>query len=311
MHLIVPFAVPLPDAAGAAAKGLQRPWLQALLNELPVCARELDDAWSLSPPHERAFARAVGWVGRDGAWPFAAHEAAALGIDTGSAAWARFTPAHWHLGTEQVSLTHPAALALDDAGARSLFASVQPFMAEAGWQLAWGRADAWFARHESLADVPTASLDRVIGRNVDAWLGQHPAARRLRGLQAELQMLLHAHPLNAERQARGLLPVNSLWISGCGVRQAVRAGAEPVFDRSLCEPALAGDWAAWCKAWEVLDADALAALHGRLLAGEAVSLTLAGERGSLTLAGVRRGAWQRQARRLWPQARPDALLQGL
>jgi hypothetical protein len=293
MHLIVPFAAPLPDAGRAAARSLQRPVLAALREHLPETGRDEGDEWSLSPPHERAWARAAGWVGPDGALPFAAHEAARCGIDTGDLAWALLTPVHWHLGTEQVSLVDPAALALDESTSRALCEAVRPLFTGDGWLLAWARPDAWFAAHESLATLPTASLDRVIGRNVDAWLGSDAAARRLRRLQAEVQMLLHGHPLNAEREQRGLLPVNSVWVSGCGPRQPVHDAAGVVVDAGLRAPALAGDWAAWCKAWDVLEAGALSRLLARVQRGEPATLTLCGERGSVTLGGTPATAWQR------------------
>jgi hypothetical protein len=315
MHLIVPFAAPLPEAGREAARSLdlgrQRPVLTALFEALPVLAQDAGaDEWSLSPPHERAFAHAAGWTGADGTWPFAAHEAAALGIATGTQAWARFTPTHWHLGTEQVSLMDPAALSLDEATARTLFEAVHELLAGDGWQLAWGAPTAWFAAHESLAGLPTASLDRVIGRNVDAWLGSDKAARRLRRLQAELQMLLHSHPANAEREACGLLPANSVWISGCGVHQPLGQGAAEL-DTRLRSPALAGDWAAWCKAWDTLEAGPLAALQARVQRGEPVTLTLAGERGSLTLGGPPRSALQRLWQRVAARERLPALLEAL
>jgi hypothetical protein len=41
-------------------------------------------------------------------------QAQADGVDTGDLAWGLLTPAHWHLGTEQVSLIDPLQLALDE-----------------------------------------------------------------------------------------------------------------------------------------------------------------------------------------------------
>lgn len=312
MHLIVPFAVPLAEAGRVAARTLRRPVLEALRERLAEQQRDDGDEWSLSTPHERAFARAVGWTGADGALPFAAHAAAAAGIDTGDLAWGRLTPTHWHLGTEQVSLLDPAQLALDEPTSQALLEAVRPLFTGDGWLLVHGgpaQADAWFAAHESLAELPTASLDRVIGRNVDAWLGSDVAARRLRRLQAEVQMLLHAHPLNAERESRGLRTVNSLWISGCGVRQPV-TGPEPVLEPRLRAPALAGDWAAWCKAWDTLEAGPLRELLARADAGGEVQLTLCGERGSVTLGGPPATAWQRWWQR-WGHAPLADWLEGL
>lgn len=293
MHLIVPFAAPGPEEGRAAARTLQRPVLEALRDRLPESGRDEGDEWSLSPPHERAYARAAGWHGGDGALPFAAQQAAAAGIDTGDLAWALLAPVHWHLGTEQVSLMDPAQLDLDEPTSRALFHAVAPLFQGDGWLLAWGHAGAWFAAHESLAELPTASLDRVVGRNVDAWLGSDPAARRLRRLQAEVQMLLHGHAVNAGREARGLLPVNSVWISGCGPHQPVAAATPIVLDQRLRAPALAGDWAAWCKAWDTLEAGPLSDALARVDRGGDVQITLCGERGSVTLGGAPRAAWQR------------------
>ena len=89
-----------------------------------------------------------------------------------------------------------------------------------GYTLAWGAALRWYVAHESLQGLATASLDRVIGRNIDAWLPRQPEAKRLRRLQNEVQMLLHRHPVNEAREAAGALPVNSFWLSGCGAWQA-------------------------------------------------------------------------------------------
>ena len=127
-----------------------------------------------------------------------------------------------------------------------------------GFALAWGAPQRWYAAHESLVDLPCASLDRVIGRNVDRWLPEGRQARLVRRLQNEVQMLLYAHA--RQRCARGAaarLPVNSFWLSGCGRRQDSE-GDEPQVDTRLRAPLLAEDWAAWAEAWRALDADALA-----------------------------------------------------
>ena len=90
-------------------------------------------------------------------------------------------------------------------------------------------------------------------------------------------MLLYQHPANEAREAEGLPAVNSIWLSGCGVRQVERQ-PEPVVADTLRAPALLGDWAAWAAAWQALDAGPLRDLLARAQRGEAVQLTLAGER---------------------------------
>lgn len=310
MHLIVPFAAPLSDAGRAAARSLQLPNLVRLLGLLDPQARDEGDEWSLSPPHERALARSLGLAGADGAIPWAARQARADGVDVGDLAWGQVTPVHWHLGTEQVSLVDPATLMLDEATSRDLLDAVRELFAGDGFVLAWGSPSRWYAAHESLAELPTASLDRVVGRNVDAWLGSDPAARRLRRLQAEVQMLLHTHPLNAAREARGLLPVNSFWVSGCGAYQPEQPAPGLVLDDRLRAPALAEDWAAWVKAWETLDAAALAACVAALDQGQPVQLTVCGERAGATLVAQRASLWRRLRTR-WQAPAWPALLESL
>ncbi|MCY7314144.1 MAG: hypothetical protein LH480_00525 [Rubrivivax sp.] len=299
MHLLIPFATPLSEAGRAVMATLQLPHLQALASVLAVQTRDDGDEWSLSPPHERALARALGWRGTDGLLPWAAHAAAADGIELGGQAWALLSPVHWHLGTDQVSLVDPAQLQIDDATSRSFFGAVQHLFTSEGYGLAYGSASRWYIAHSSLATLPTASLDRVIGRNVDRWLGHEPGARRLRRLQGEVQMLLYTHPLNDQRIAHGLLPVNSFWLSGCGALQP-QTGAMPTVDERLRAPALADDWASWAKAWQTLDEGPLALLNTRARAGQAVQLTLCGERAAATLGVQPRGLLQRLRTRLLP-----------
>jgi hypothetical protein len=336
MHLVIPFAAPLSAEGQHALKATPLPHLQRRLRKMtrsavasrvaphghPSSVRpelvegqlrrtqarlrqaqpERDslegDELSFSAPHEQVLAQALGWTGADGRWPWAARQLAALGHAPGSQAWGLLTPAHWHLGTEQVSLTDPAALMLDEATSRALLDAVAPLFSSEGFTVVWGAPLAWFIAHESLADVPCASLDRVIGRNVDRWLPPAKEARLLRRLQNEVQMLLYTHPINSEREARGLLPVNSFWLSGCGVRQP-DAGTAPRVDERLRSPALAGDWAAWSKAWSVID-DGLAALPIE-------RLTLCGERSALSWQAAPRPWWQ-QLSTLWPTPAPALLM---
>lgn len=309
MHLLVPFAAPLSESGRGAARGLALPKLQALLGRMELLGRDEGDEWSLSAPHERALARALGWAGSDGALPWAARAAASDGMAVGEQAWGQLTPVHWHLGTEQISLVDPAGLMLDDKTSRGLFDDVRELFVSEGYAAVYGHAERWYIAHESLATLPTASLDRVIGRNVDRWLGSDPAARRIRRLQSEVQMQLYTHPLNEERLARGLLAVNSFWLSGCGVAQA-EARHDAQVDERLRAPALAEDWAAWCKAWETLDAGPLAELLSAVQNGQPARLTLCGEKASATWVAREQGFFDRLRGR-WSRVDWQAALESL
>jgi hypothetical protein len=314
--LILPFAgLPLTDDGHAPPIALPLlPNLAALLARLVPTGRDDADAYRLSPPHERALALALGLSGVDGGLPWAAHAAAIDGIDTGDRPWGLLSPVNWQVGRESLTMGDPAALGLDNARARAFFDVLQPLLANAGWPLVWGAPTRWYVTHESLAALPTASLDRVIGRNPDVWLPDSPAAKPFKRLASEVQMLLYTHPLNAAREVCGELPLNSVWLSGCGRRQPPRADAAVSVDERLRAPALAGDWPAWCAAWQSLDAGPLAALRAAAERGEPVALTLCGERSAAHFATRTAPAplWQRvRARFAPPRVDIGALLASL
>lgn len=356
--VIVPFAGVLSEAGQAALRELRLPRLQSLLAACPVppCpprATPPDDGTpdpapelTLSAPHERALAASLGLEACDGQVPVAALLARAAGWPDHGRAWGRLTLAHWQLGTEQISMIDPAMLGLDAPTSDALLEAVRPLLehddanaggsvpASGGFELRAFAPGCWLLAHPALDGLACASLDRVVGRNVDLWLGAGPGLRRVRRLQNEVQMLLHRHPVNEAREARGELPVNSFWLDGCGrlpasVDMAVACVAAPgaagvladsgpgaraqrsvTVDDSLRGPALAEDWHAWSRAFGRLDDGLFAHCLERAQTGAAIELTLCGERHALTLRPGRPGWWQR----LRAIARPadlQALLQAL
>ncbi len=285
MHLLIPFASALSEAGVDTLRHLELPNLVRLLPLLAEGPRLGVDEASLTPPHERALAEALGWRAEDGCLPWAARLAAADGVAVGDAAWGLLTPTHWSAGRDQITLADPSALALGDDESRAFLEAVRELFESEGFIIAWGAATRWYASHAQFDGLPCASLDRVIGRDVDPWLPVHAQGRLVRRLQNEVQMLLHEHPLNEARESRGRLPVNSVWISGTGPTQPLRDPRPQVDDR-LVAPALVGDWPAWADAWAQLDAE--------LAAQPWTVLTLCGERGAIT--------WRREAAAPWWKA---------
>jgi hypothetical protein len=322
MHLLIPFASALSEPAAEVLRDLSLPTLAGLLQRLPADEADEGDEYTLSPPHERALARGWGWPLVDGGLPFAAQAAAADGIDVGDRAWGLLTPAHWDVGRDHVTLSDPQALELDATESRALFDAVRELFESEGIALAWGAPSRWYTSHDSLADYRSASLDRVVGRNVDLWLrgavptgasaGHSPTAptRLLRRLQSEVQLLLYPHPINEGREARGEMTVNSFWLSGCGRHRAANVAAVQV-DRSLRGPLLQQDWAAWAEAWRALDAGALSTLLAGLeQGGGEVTLTLCGERHARRFRHEPQPLLKRLRRR-WSAPAPAAVLEAL
>jgi hypothetical protein len=264
---------------------------------LSVCGRLEGDEYALSMPHERVLGEVLGWGSAgapqaDGLLPWSAWWAAQDGVALDSSrAWGLLSPGHWLMGREQLTLLDPASLGLDEAGSRALFAAVAPLFEDDGWTLVWGAPLRWYAAHPTLTQLPTASLDRVIGRNPDVWLTAHPQARTLRRLQSEVQMLLYQHPANDAREAAGLLTVNSFWLSGCGQPPTGQTALpqSPVWPAgitlvdTLRAPLLADDMPAWLQAWQAADEAVFKPALMRLDAGQDLRLTLCGERTALTL----------------------------
>lgn len=306
MHLLIPFAAPLSEAGQQALVQLKLPVLAALLSRLQPSARDEGDEYQLSTPQERVLARALGWEGADGALPWAARSAAADGLDPGDLAWGLLSPVHWRTGPEHLTMDDPDALALDAATSRAYLDAVHPLFESEGWLCTWGAPTRWYVAHPSLTDLPAASLDRVIGRNPDLWMPEHPAARLVKRLQAELQMLLYTHPLNDAREAAGDAPLNSVWLSGCGLHQPERGPAPTVLD-TLRTPSLREDWPAWDTAWRALDAGPLRTALAAAERGEPVELTLCGERHAQTWTTQPR-SWRAVLAGLWRRTDVPAVL---
>jgi hypothetical protein len=210
---------------------------------------------------------------QDGLIPWAALQAKASG------SWGFITPCHWQIATNHITMSGQTLPDFSGAESRALMAAMQPYFEEDGIELRYEHPMLWLAQGEIFDGLATASLDRVAGRNVEHWMPRSAQAAPLRRLQNEMQMLLYTHPVNDARAARGVLPVNSFWLSGTGRLTTVRnpAATDAKVIDSLRAPALTEDWPAWSQAWQTLDATECAALVQAVNQGQDIQLTLCGE----------------------------------
>ncbi len=308
--LLIPHAASDDPGCRAALRTLQVPALTALLAQLapgPV-QRLPDDAFDT--PAERALAEALALPGADGRWPWAARTAAQAGLAPADHAWALLTPCHFEVGMNAVRLDDPSALHLADGEADALLASMAPYLAEDGIVCERWLDGRWLAHGEPFRGQATASPERVLAEeSLKDWL---PASAPLRRLQNEMEMLLYTHATNEAREAARRMPVNALWISGCGSWPATPPAAtlSPQVVTALTAPALRGDWAAWAQAWTQVDADHCAPLLAQLRAGRPVALTLCGRRSLLRLDSRPLSAWKQLTAR-WRRSDPATLLEAL
>ena len=304
MHVLIPYALTDYPSATDLLRQLQLPQLQSLLHRLsPEPPHTLPEDSPISA-HEHLQAQALGLDPLAPAW--AALRAHALGLDGAAGdAWALLTPSHWELGQARVSLRDPLALDLREDESRALLAAMQPYFAEDGITLHFDAPLRWLARGEPLRGLVAAAPERVIGRDVAPWL---PASRLLRRLQNEMQMLLYTHAVTEARAARGALAVNAFWLSGGGALAAppLPRQALQVHD-ALVQPAVRGDWAAWARAWQALDAQ-LAPLHAALDAGQPGTLILCSELATRRYTSAPRSLARRLLGRLRPARLSDILV---
>jgi hypothetical protein len=77
------------------------------------------------------------------------------------------------------------------------------------------------------ADVRTTDPARLLGADIAPGLARGGNAGELRRLAAEIEMWLHAEPLNLARAGRGARPISALWLWGGGAAPAIEAPSPP------------------------------------------------------------------------------------
>ena len=157
-------------------------------------------------------------------------------------------PVHLAMAHEHLLLSSPAHLQLQDDEVRALLAALNELLARQedlpGLHLEAPHPQRWYLHLPAAPHVQFTALDAVIGRNITGFLPHGEEAARYNRLGNELQMCLHAHPVNQARRARGALAVNSLWFWGtaqgtppAAQPPAPRVLAEEPFARGLCRAA--------------------------------------------------------------------------
>lgn len=313
VHLLIPFAACSADGCRERVATLRLPHLERLLAAMALAQEEAGDEHALSMPHERVLARECRLQAPDGLLPFAAWELEQAGTDPAGQAWAWVTPCHWRVGADHVFMHHPQELALDAQESQALLAALQPYFEQDGLRLSYEAPTRWLACGPLFAQVPCASLDRVVGRVIDGWMPRGAAGKPLRRLQQEMQMLLYTHPVNEERSRGGQLPVNSFWVSGNGALPPGHAPGPPPALRIthyLRDAALRQDWAAWAAGWQQIDESEGARLQQAVDQGRPVAVSLCGERQARTWRSTG-GRWSRRLAAAFSRRRAAHWLAGL
>ena len=210
MHceLIVPALLPANQDAAAALAELRLPGLEMLLAR---SRRTADESISLEAWLMEAFGAEP-----DAEVPAGALTLVGLGGQPADATWMRADPAHLRLNRDQLVLVPAAAFGLKAPEADAFAATLNAHFAG---QLVFHplMPDRWCVRIEdSVGEVRTKTPVEVAGRDINRNLPAGEGSIRWHQALNEIQMVLHEHPVNEAREARGEPAVNSVWLWGAG-----------------------------------------------------------------------------------------------
>lgn len=163
---------------------------------------------------------AVAWlcrvfgVARQQDLPIAPFAAKSDGLAVGSAYWLRATPVNLQVARDSIVLAEDK-LNLSAEESQALVASLAQHFDDMSFFAP--HPQRWYVRLESPPDITTTLLEQARGSDVSRLMPQGADAKHWRNRLNEMQMLLHAHPVNESREAAGKLTANGLWFCGGGV----------------------------------------------------------------------------------------------
>ncbi|MHB1085579.1 MAG: hypothetical protein ACYCZA_12180 [Thiobacillus sp.] len=209
MLLLIPHLFPPVRLLEAATQNLRLPGLETLLarGSRQPCPNEGVEA---------ALCKALG-IARQQDWPLAPITLEAEGGTAGDAYWLRADPVHLRVMRDRIVLVDSSALDLSRQEADALADTIGQHFGSDLSPIPL-HPQRWYLRLPDAPRLTTTPLSVAVGCDIDPILPQGEDAMRFRIQSNELQMLLHEHPINQVREARGALPVNSLWLWGGGLK---------------------------------------------------------------------------------------------
>ena len=136
--------------------------------------------------------------------------------DAGGYWWLRADPVHLHADRDRLVMAGNSALDISVDECHAIALELNRHFAEEDWRLDATNARRWYLRLDEESRIMTEALSEVVGRDILRHMPHGPAEGRWRSMMNEVQMVLHSSRTNREREARGALPINSLWFWGGG-----------------------------------------------------------------------------------------------
>ncbi len=139
--------------------------------------------------------------------------------------WMQASPVHLRPDGDGLLLFDAEVIGITLDEAQQLADLVQGHFCDRGWRLEVYTPQHWYLGLEVQPDLQTSALSDVIGRNIDSFLPTGKDAVIWHALMNEVQMLLHTSAVNLQREGRGQLPINGLWLHGGGRYQPIEHAA--------------------------------------------------------------------------------------
>ena len=116
-------------------------------------------------------------------------------------------------------------LGLSEADADALLETLNDFVHADGLTFFKRGALEWYMSGMQAETIESYPPSFLANRNASSFLPSGESMAPWRRLMTELQMLLHSHPLNQQRETAGLMPVNSIWFWGGGALPVKRSSS--------------------------------------------------------------------------------------
>ena len=146
--------------------------------------------------------------------PIAAH---ADGLSVADYYWLRAEPVHLLLQRDSFSLSEPVPLQVMRDHAEAIIASLNQHFAQDGMVFMAGNSGAWYLRLNRIPEIKTSLPSVALDRNIYPFMPQGAEGSAWLSYLNEVQMLLHDHPVNMQRESHHEPAINSVWFSGGGV----------------------------------------------------------------------------------------------
>ncbi|MEO5694874.1 MAG: hypothetical protein ABIQ72_17200 [Usitatibacter sp.] len=130
--------------------------------------------------------------------------------------WLRADPVHMRIGQDAVSLHDASILAITQAEAAALLASLQELFASDGLEFSAPVPDRWYVRVPAGEMPKTTHIDDAVGRNVFRLLPKGEGRINWGSAITETQMVMSSHAVNTARERTGQPAINSVWFWGGG-----------------------------------------------------------------------------------------------